>query len=237
MKILQNFILRHSFSALILLIAIYGCKNTNNITTPKPSASDLKPDPAQANAENAKPGIPLSSPAEKDEDATATYKQSESDRKQHIETFMKEFGSLLAGHGRGPENAPKERNTTTTKKSTEDLTAKSDDIENRHFIDLEKKLYGKWINKKETESYEFHDDGTVQINVTDQRGMSRKLNGNYKLVEEERIKIDFKGDSFVGQMPPRYFKISISANEFTLTDEPNLPDGPDGAATKYKRIK
>ncbi len=142
----------------------------------------------------------------------------------------------MMGHGRGPENTPEDRNTTTTKKSTENLTAKSEEIENRPFIELERKQYGNWTNKKETESNEFHDDGTVLINVIGQRDKSYKLNGNYILVGEERIKIDFRGDSFAGQMPARYFKISISANDFTLTDEPKGPDDPDGPSTTYNRI-
>jgi len=140
------------------------------------------------------------------------------------------------GHRRGPEHTPDDRNTTSTEKSTENPAAKSDEIKNRPFIELEKKLYGNWINKKETESYEFHDDGTVLINVIGQRGKSYKLNGNYILVGEERIKIDFRGDSFAGQMPARYFKIDISADRFTLTDEPKGPDEPDGPSTNYNRF-
>ena len=100
---------------------------------------------------------------------------------------------------------------------------------------MERKLYGNWINKKETESYEFHDDGTVLINVIGQRGKSYKLNGNYILVGENRIKIDFRGDSFAGQRPPSYFKITISADMFTLTDEPKGSDEPDGPSTNYNR--
>ena len=236
MKIMQSFTLRQSFFSLILLFTIYGCNTTNNATAQKTSDSNLKPDITQADAEEAKSSKPQSSPAEHQEEA-ATDKQSELDnKKQNIEKIHKRLEGFMMGHGRGAENAPEDRNTTSTKKSTENLTAKSEEIENRPFIELERKLYGNWINKKETESYEFHDDGTVLINVTGQRGKSYKLNGNYKLVGEERIKIDFRGDSFAGQMPARYFKISISANEFTLTDEPKGPDEPDGPSTKYIRI-
>jgi hypothetical protein len=235
MKIMQSFTLRQSFFALILLFTIYGCNTTNNTTATKASDSNLKPGIAQADAEVPKPTKPQSSPAEHHEEA-ATDKQSELDRKQDIEKLYKRLGSFMMGHGRGPENTPEDKKTTSTKKSTENLAAKSDEIENRPFIELEKKLYGYWINKRETESYEFHDDGTVLINVIGQRGKSYKLNGNYILVGEDRIKIDFRGDSFAGQMPARYFKISISANMFTLTDEPKGPDEPDGPSTKYNRI-
>jgi hypothetical protein len=235
MKIMQNFTLRQSFFALILLFTICGFNTTNNAIAQKMSDSDLKPDITQADAEDAKLSNPQSSPAEHQEEAT-TDKQSELDKKQDMEKLQKRLGRLMVGHGGGPENAPEDRNTTSTNKSTENLTAKSDEIEDRPFIEMERKLYGKWINIKETESYEFHDDGTVLINVSGPRGMSYKLNGNYKLVEEERIKIDFRGDHLASQMPPSYFKISISANEFTLTDEPKGPDEPDGSSTKYNRI-
>ncbi len=235
MKIMQSFILRQSFFALILLFTIYGFNTTNNAIAQKTSDSDLKPDITQSDAEDAKPGKPQSSPTEHHEEAV-TDKQSELDKKQNMEKAQKRLGRLMVGHGGGPENAREDRNTTPTEKSTENLTAKPDEIENRPFIELEKKLYGNWINKKETESYEFHDDGTVLINVVGQRGKSYKLNGNFILVGEDRIKIDFRGDSFAGQMPARYFKISISANDFTLTDEPKGPDEPDGPSTKYNRI-
>jgi hypothetical protein len=219
MKIMQSFTLRLSFFALILLFTIYGCNTTNNATATKASDSNLKPDITQADAEEA-----------------TTNKQSESDNKREdIEMIHKRLGGFMVGHGRGIENAPEDSSTTSTKKSTENLTAKSEEIENRLFIELERKLYGNWINKKETESYEFHDDGTVLINVIGQRGKSYKLNGNYILVGENRIKIDFRGDSFAGQMPPRYFKITISADMFTLTDEPKGSDEPDGPSTNYNR--
>ncbi|MFQ5686562.1 MAG: hypothetical protein ACE5GV_07875 [Candidatus Scalindua sp.] len=236
MKTMQNFTLRLSFFALILLFTIYGCHATNSATTTKASDSNLKPDITQADAEVAKSGKRQYSSAEHHEDA-ATDKQSNLEsKKQVIEELQKRLGGLMMGHGREPENAPIDRDTTSTKKSTENLAAKSEELENRLFIELEKKLYGNWINKKETESYKFHDDGTVLIKVIGERGKSFKLNGNYILVGKDRIKIDFRGDSFAGQMPPRYFKISISANKFTLTDEPKRPDEPDGPSTTYNRI-
>ena len=220
MKIMQSFTLRLSFFALILLFTIYGCTTTNSTTATKTSDSNLKPDTTQADAEDA-----------------TTDKQSGPDKKrQGIEMIHKRLEGFIVGHGRGIGNAPEDSITTSIEKSTENPAVKSDEIENRPFIELEKKLYGNWINKKETESYEFHDDGTVLVIVIGQRGNSYKLNGNYILVGEERIKIDFRGDSFAGQMPARYFKITISANKFTLTDEPIGPDDPDGPPTNYNRI-
>lgn len=235
MKIMQSFTLRQSIFTLILLFTIYGCNTTNNATTTKTSGSNLKPDITQADAEDTKLSKPQSSPAEHHEEAV-TDKKSALDKRQAIEKLHKRLEGFVTGHGGGLENAREDRNTTATKKSTENPAAKSDEIENRLFIELEKKLYGNWINKKETESYEFHDDGTVLINVIGERGRSYKLNGNYILVGKDRIKIDFRGDSFAGQMPPRYFKISISEDKFTLTDEPKGPDAPDGPSTNYDRI-
>ena len=220
MKIMQSFTLHQSFFALILLFAIYGCSTTNNTTATKASGSNLKPDITQADTEEA-----------------ATDKQSELNKKREdIEKIYQRLGGFTTGHGRGPEHTPEGKSVTSTKKSTENPTAKSEEIENRLFIELEKKLYGNWINKKETESYEFHDDGTVLISVIGERDKSLKLNGNYILVGKDRIKIDFRGDSFAGQMPPRYFKISISEDKFTLTDEPKVPDAPDGPSTNYNRM-
>ena len=221
MKIMKSFPLRQSFFALILLFTIYGCNTTNNTTATKASGSNLKPDITQADTEEA-----------------ATDKQSELNKKREdIEKIYQRLGGFTTGHGRGPEHTPEGKSVTSTKKSTENSAAKFEEIENRLFVELERKLYGNWINKKETESYEFHDDGTVLISVIGERGRSYKLNGNYILVGEDRIKIDFRGDSFAGQMPARYFKISISADVFTLTDEPKGPDEPDGPSTKYNRLK
>ena len=74
---------------------------------------------------------------------------------------------------------------------------------------MEKSLYGNWINDLETESYEFHDDGTVKIIVTGQRSMSQALNGNFILVKEDRIKFDFKYDSLCFQLLPNAPKDTI----------------------------
>ncbi len=236
MKIMKSFPLRQSFFALILLFTIYGCNTTNNATTQKTSDSNLKPDITQADSEVPKPAKPQSSPVEHQEEVT-TDKQSELDKRQAMEKLHKRLGSFITGHGRGPEHTPEGKSVTSTKKSTENSAAKFEEIENRLFVELERKLYGNWINKKETESYEFHDDGTVLINVIGERDRSLKLNGNYILVGEDRIKIDFRGDSFAGQMPARYFKIIISENEFALIDEPKAPGEPDGNIDKYKRVE
>ena len=158
--------------------------------------------------------------------------------KAHIEKFQNKFLGILGGHGGTvPQDANKAKAAETLEQTADDLKAKPAKPKNRPFKELEKNLYGNWINDLETESYEFHDDGTVIIVVSGQRGMSQTLNGNYILVKEERIKFNFENDSFARQMPPRHYKITISDNEFALIGEPKEQGGPDGPTTKYKRIK
>ncbi len=113
------------------------------------------------------------------------------------------------------------------------------DTESRPYIEMEKQLYGKWINKRETESCDFLDDGTVTIAVSARRGKKTyTFHGHYMIVDADRIKIfDFRGDAMASQMPPHYYKISISENAFSLTDEPKKKGGPDGPTTKYNRVE
>lgn len=123
-----------------------------------------------------------------------------------------------------------EKEATTTKKPDDKTTGKSDEIENRPFLELEKNVIGKWLNLKETESIEFFDDGTILI--IHKVGTNRKIKGKYKFVDDDRLKVYFKGQGFYNNLlPTMHFKIVISDNEFTLIDE------PDGTPTTYKRIK
>lgn len=236
MQITQKTMSGKSFFVIILLFAIYGCQTTNNTVTPEQPVSTIKSEPVQAdveNAENTEADLSKTAPTEsKAKEASATQGPSDLD-KEHMEKYQKIFGNLLFGHGGERKSV-----SADEKEQAEDATVESDAVEDRPFAALEKKLYGNWINIKETESYDFHDDGTVKIVVIDRkRDRSQSLKGRYKLVEEYRIKIDLKGDPFAKKMPPRHFKISISENEFTLTDEPKGPDEPDGPTTRYKRIE
>jgi len=117
------------------------------------------------------------------------------------------------------------------------LAVKPAGTEKRPYIEMEKQLYGRWINKLETESYDFHGDGTVVIVIEGPRERTMKLTGNFMIVEADRIKIDFRNDTFASRRPPSYFKVSISENEFSLTDEPKKKGGPDGPTTKYNRVE
>jgi hypothetical protein len=109
-------------------------------------------------------------------------------------------------------------------------TGKSAEAEKESFVELEGNVIGKWMNFKETESLEFLDDGTIVI--IDKRGVNPTLKGNYKFVDKDHLKVYSFGKGLYSKfLPPMSFKISISENEITLTDE------PDGAATIYKRTK
>ncbi len=228
MKATQRIILYKSFLALFMLFVIYGCQTTNSTINTESPTSNLKSDKTQPDVEKVEHVENRVGTVKKEADQSKEAAELE---KAHIEKFQNKFFGMLGGHS---GSAPQDVNKA---KAADDSTVKSAKSKNRPFKELEKRLYGNWTNYKETESYEFHDDGTVLIIVTGQRSKSHTLNGNYILVEEERIKFDFKNDSFARQMPPRHYKITISDNEFALIDEPKGSGGPDGPTTKYKRIK
>ncbi len=235
MKNTQRIIIFKFFLALFILLVIYGCQTTNGTNTPESPVSSLKSDKTQTDVEKTEHVVNKTSIVKKEADQSTKAAELE---KEHIEKFQKRLFGMMGGHGgTAQQDANVANQTENLKQTADDLTVKPSKPENRPFEELEKSLYGNWINYKETESYDFHDDGTVIIVVIGQRSKSYTLNGNYMLVEKERIKFDFKNDSFARQMPPRYYKITISENEFALTDEPKESSGPDGPTTKYKRIE
>ncbi len=235
MKVTRKDLLYKSFFTMVLLFAIYGCQTTNNSVTPEQTASTVKSGPIQVDvesADNEAAGLSQTSEAEIKSTEASTTEISSDLEKERLGKFKNAFSRLTVGHGGGANNDPAD-----TKGPTENASVGPDVVEDRPFVELEKKLYGKWINDKETESYDFHNDGNVTITVTAQRDISQKLNGHYKLVEEGRIKIEIKEGPFARIVPTRHFKISISENEFTLTDEPKKTDGPDGPTTVYRRVE
>ncbi len=235
MKTTQRIILYKSLLTLFMLFVIYGCQTTNNTINTEPTASNLTSDKTHPEVEKVEHVENKARTVKKETDQSKDTAELE---KEHIEKFQKRFFGIMGGHGgTAQQNTSEENQTENLEQTVDNLTEKPAKQKNRPFKELEKRLCGNWINYKETESYEFHDDGTVLITVTGQRSKSQTLNGNYILVNEERIKFDFKNDSFARQMPPRYYKITISDNEFALIDEPKKPGGPDGSVTKYKRIK
>ncbi len=235
MKATQRIILYKSFFALFMLFVIYGCQTTNSTINVEPSASNLKSDKTYPEVEKVEHNEDNYNTAEKKSDKSEEAAELE---KAHIEKFQTRLLGMMGGHGStAPQDANKKKTAEALEQTADDIKTKSAKPKNRPFKELEKRLYGNWINDLETESYEFHDDGTVLIVVSGQRSMSQTLNGNYTLVKEERIKFDFENDSFARQMPPRHYKITISDNEFALIDEPKEPGGPDGPTTRYKRIK
>jgi hypothetical protein len=236
-------LLYKSFSAVFLLFAVYGCQATNSTVTSEPPVAELTSDKTQSDAEYVEHAVPRTSTVEKETSAasvTATDDTSTTARKEtaQMKKFEKNFLGILKGHGgAAPSDVSGKKKVVNQDKPVDDLAAKPVNTENRPYIEMEKQLYGKWINKIETESYDFLDDGTVTIVVSGQRGKTHTLHGNYRIVEADRIKIDFRDDSMASQMPPRYFKLSISENAFSLTDEPKKKGGPDGPTTKYNRVE
>ncbi len=225
MNIIQRVALYQFSLMLVLLIATYGCQTVNNTITPEPSVANLQSDSTQVATEHR---APQTSPAEKETTTTekstdkvtgksGIEKRSSAEMQKNLISRWSNF----MGHGGMPQGSSAEEEMTTT--------GQSDEIEKSPFVELEKNVIGKWLNLKETESIEFLNDGTIVI--IDKRGVNPKFRGNYKFVDEGRLRVDFKGGLYAGLMPPMHFKFSISENEITLTDE------PDGAATTYKRIK
>ncbi len=235
MRDTKRIILSKSCFALFILFAIYGCQTTDNVNTPKTSVSNLKSDKIQPDLPKEELVVKTTNTMDKD---TVQSKEDEELEKAHIEKFQKRLFGMMGGHGgNAPQDTNEEDQAANQEQTVNSLSVKPAKSKKRPFEELEKRLYGNWINDLKTESYEFHDDGTVLINVTGQRSKSHTLNGNYVLLKEDRIKFDFENDSFARQMPARYYKITMSDNEFVLIDEPKKSGGPDGPTTKYKRIK
>ncbi len=232
-------LLYKSFFAVFLLFAAYGCQTTNNAVTSEPPVAELTSDKTESEERI----VPQTSTVENEASATSATATDETGTKAGKEAeIMKKFGNnflgRLQGHGAAMlTGASSEKEAVAQDKPEADLAVKSVVAENRPYIEIEKQLYGKWINKLETESYDFHDNGTVIIVTEGSRGNTVKLNGNYQIVEADRIKFDFRNDSMASRRPPSYFKVSVSENAFSLTDEPRKKDGPDGPTTKYNRVE
>jgi hypothetical protein len=210
------------------LFAVYGCQTTDSTVTSEPPVAELTSDKTESDAEYVEHAVPQTGAVEKETSAASET--------AHMKKFENNFLGMLKGHG-GAEasDVSGEKEAVNRDKPVADLAVKP--AEDRPYIEMEKQLYGKWSNKIETESYDFHDDGTVIIIVSGPRGKTHTLNGNYKIVETDRIKIDFRNDSFASRRPPSYFKVSISENQFSLTDEPKKKGEPDGPTTKYNRVE
>ena len=225
MNIIRRITLYQFSLMLVLLIATCGCQTVNNTITPESSVANLQSDSSQVAAEHR---VPQTSPAEKETTTTEKSTNKVTGKSEEIEkrssaglqkNLLARWSNL--GHGGMIQSSSAAEETTTTGKSAE--------AEKGSFAELEKNVIGKWLNLKETESLEFLDDGTIVI--IDKRGLNPKLKGNYKFVDESRLMVDIIGGLYAKSIPLMTFKISISENEITLTDE------PDGAATIYKRIK
>ncbi|MFQ5964536.1 MAG: hypothetical protein ACE5KZ_09655 [Candidatus Scalinduaceae bacterium] len=221
---------------LILLLAASGCQTTHNTNIPEPSVAELQSKPPLDDTQNTGHNLPQTRPVEKEttrkksaDKVTGNYNETKKRSLAELEKSMIGRWSNLMGHGGLPRNSSAEKETTTTEKSADKVTGNSDEIENESFVELKKNVIGKWMNLKETESLEFFDDGTILIG--NEAGSHQIVRGYYKFVDNNRLKVNF-GKGFYGKLlKPMSFKIYISENEITLTDE------PDGAATTYKRMK
>lgn len=241
MKATQR-LLYKSFFAVFLLFAVYGCQTTNSTVASEPPVAELTSDKTESDAEYAEHIAPQTSTVDKETSATSVTATDDTGTKAmeetaHMKKFENNFLGLLKGHGGAESDVSDMKEVVNSDKTVSDSDAKPVTTENRPYIEMEKQLYGKWSNKIETESYDFHDDGTVIIVVSGPRGKTHTLKGNYKILETDRIKIDFRDDSFARHRPPSYFKIFISENQFSLTDEPKKKGEPDGATTKYNRME
>lgn len=234
MQLMQRTMLFISYFTTALLFAIFGCQTTYGTVDPqKKPVPVVKSEPVQADVENTAVSLKQTTSTEKVVKKEVVTEKTSDSNKKRVEAAHKRLESLLGGHGGG-----RKISKTDTEGPAVDTTIPSKALEDRPFLSLEKKLYGKWINNKETESYDFRDDGKVTIVVIGKSKGSRKtLKGHYRLVEEGRIEFDFKGGPYARVIPVRHFKITISDDEFSLTDEPNRHDGSDGPTTIYNRVR
>ena len=225
MNIIQRITLYPFFLMPVLLIATFGCQTANNTIMPESSQVATKHRVSQTSLAE-KETTTTEKPTNK-----VTGKSEEIEKISSVEmqkNLISRWSSMM-GHGGMIQSSSASEETITTEKSADKVTGKSDEAEKGSFAELEKNVVGKWLNLKETESLEFLDDRTMVI--VDKRGLNPKLKGNYKFVDESRLMVDIIGGLYAKSIPLMSFKISISENEITLTDE------PDGAATIYKRIK
>ncbi len=188
MKAIQRLLYKFFF-AVFLLFAVYGCQTTNSTVASEPPVEELTSDKTESDVESVDRIAPQTKAVEKEESAISVTATDETGATAGKETeMMKKFenrfiGRLGAHGGVIPPDVSGKKDAVNRDKPVDDLTAKSADTENRPYIEIENQLYGKWINKIETESYDFHDNGNVIIVVSGQRGKTHTLKGNYNLVE------------------------------------------------------
>ena len=169
MKVTQRLLYRFFF-AVFLLFAAYGCQTTNNAVTSEPPVAELTSD----KTEYVEHITPQTNTVVKEASATSVTATEETDitAKKEAEA-MEKFGNYLigrlSGHGGGGDAAA-EKEAVVQDKQVTDLAVKPAGTEKRPYIEIEKQLYGRWTNKLETESYDFHGDGTVIIVISGPRG-------------------------------------------------------------------
>ncbi|MDR4499549.1 MAG: hypothetical protein MRK02_16770 [Candidatus Scalindua sp.] len=231
--------------ALVMAFAMYGCHTAGNTITPESSVPSSQSTPVHLDAKNPETmkqetGLvkeentvrEKSTPVKNSEVMTKKYpvegtEKSAETEKMSVEEFEKNLFSKwsgLLGHGGVSQVSPAEK---TTEESSEQEAGKPEGSEEKSFPELEKKVVGKWLNEKETESMEFFDDKTIFIG--NEQGSRQMIKGNFRFVDRDHLSVDFQKGLF--RMPSMSFVITVSDKELTLTGE------DDGIPTTYKRVK
>jgi hypothetical protein len=94
------------------------------------------------------------------------------------------------------------------------------------FFDRSAALVGNWKATTATAgSIEFFKDGTVNVSGS-MFGLPMSQVGKYKLLDDDRVSFEFTG--LFGLAGPSIFKVSVSGDELTLTDQA-------GNVSKYRK--
>ncbi|GJQ58100.1 MAG: hypothetical protein D8M57_07300 [Candidatus Scalindua sp. AMX11] len=215
--------------ALVLVITLYGCQTTSNTLTDESTVSNLQSKSTKADTKSSEIVSKDTELKERGKRVTekaageVSAKPSEK-QKRSLEGFEDNFMSNLSGYlGHGGVSRGR------TEKETEKVNANKKAIEaeeTKSFPELEKKVVGKWLNEKETESMQYFDNKTIIIN---DEGTQQMIKGTFRFTEKDSLTVDFN-EGFL-KVPSMSFKITISENELTLIGL------TDGVPTVYKRVK
>ncbi|MCP5005358.1 MAG: hypothetical protein GY941_15695 [Planctomycetes bacterium] len=203
---------------LVLVFSMFGCQTASNTRTDEASASS--PQATQVEVANSEKSGTKKTAGEVTE-------ASAEDKEKALQKFEKDLfdkWSGLLGHGGVTGRSTGEE--TVKADADEKVTLPSEEAETKSFPELEKKVIGKWLNEKETESMEFLADKTIRI--INEQGSQRSIKGKFNFPQEDRLTVDFKGGLL--KVPLMSFKIELSENELTLIGE------ADGVPTTYKRV-
>ncbi len=217
---------------MVLVFSLFGCQTTSNTVTPESSVSNEQSAPAQTETETG--GNVAADTIRKGGEKVVTEKSISEVQKRPIETkklsqeeFEKELFQKWSGFlGHGGVTRVNSAEETAKENTKEKVNTASEAGETKSFPELEKKVVGKWLNEKETESMEFFANKNIIIN---ELGSPQVIRGIFRFTEKERLTVIF--DEGFLKVPSMSFKITLSENEFTLIGE------KDNVPTTYKRVK